>query len=193
VTIEITERKTLYSGYLTIESLKVRLGNGAEIIREVESHGEAVTVLPYDPRRRCALTASLFRAPVFAASGRETLEEPCAGMIDAGEDAATAVRREAHEELGVVLTDLEFIGRVYSSPGVSTERVNLYLAPYTLAERTGAGGGAPGEEENITVNERSLASLAADLEAARIDNALLLHLVMALRLRHPELFSPSAA
>lgn len=188
MTIEIIDRKTLYSGYLTIESLKVRLADGSEVIREVESHGEAVTVLPYDPKRRCALTASLFRAPVFAASGREMLEEPCAGMIDPGEDAATAVRREAHEELGVVLSELEFIGRIYSTPGVSTERVSLYLAPYSLSDRTGAGGGAPGEEENITVNERSLASLSADLDAARLDNALLLQLVMALRLRHPELF-----
>ena len=188
MTIEIIDRKTLYSGYLTIESVKVRLPDGAEIVREVESHGEAVTVLPYDPRRRCALTASLFRAPVFAVSGRETIEEPCAGMIDQGEDAATAVRREAHEELGVVLSELEFIGRIYSTPGVSTERVSLYLAPYSLSDRIGAGGGAPGEEENITVNERSLASLSEDLDAARLDNALLLQLVMALRLRHPELF-----
>jgi nudix-type nucleoside diphosphatase (YffH/AdpP family) len=129
MTIDIIDRKTLYSGYLTVESLTVRLPDGAEIVREVESHGEAVTVLPYDAKRRCALTASLFRAPVFAVTGRESIEEPCAGMIDAGEDAATAVRREAHEELGVVLTELEFIGRVYSTPGVSTERVSLYLAP----------------------------------------------------------------
>jgi hypothetical protein len=91
VTIELIERKTLYSGYLTIESVKVRLADGTEVIREVESHGEAVTILPYDPERRCALTATLFRAPVFAVSGRESLEEACAGMIDAGEDAATAV------------------------------------------------------------------------------------------------------
>jgi nudix-type nucleoside diphosphatase (YffH/AdpP family) len=188
VTIEIIARKTLYSGYLTVERMTVRLADGSEVVREVESHGEAVTVLPYDPKRRCALTASLFRAPVFAVSGRETLEEPCAGMIDPGEDAATAVRREAHEELGIVLRELEFIGRIYSTPGVSTERVSLYLAPYSPADRTGAGGGAPGEEENITVNERTLASLREDLEAARIDNALLLQLVMALRLRHPELF-----
>jgi nudix-type nucleoside diphosphatase (YffH/AdpP family) len=186
--IEIIKRETVYSGYLTIERLKVRLADGNEVVREVESHGEAVTILPYDPERCCALTASLFRAPVFAVSGRETLEEPCAGMIDDGEDADTAVRREAFEELGVVITKLECLGRIYSTPGVSTERVSLYLAPYSLADRTGSGGGAPGEQENITVNERSLASLAADLDAARIDNALLLQLTMALRLRHPELF-----
>lgn len=117
------------------------------------------------------------------------IEEVCAGMIDPGENAETAIRREAYEELGVILTDLEPIGRVYSTPGVSTERISLYLARYSLADRTGTGGGAAGEHENITVNERSLAALAADVNAARIDDAQLLQLTMALQLRHPELFS----
>jgi 8-oxo-dGTP pyrophosphatase MutT (NUDIX family) len=31
-------------------------------------------------------------------------------------------RREAYEELGVDLQSLEFVARVWSSPGVSTER-----------------------------------------------------------------------
>jgi 8-oxo-dGTP pyrophosphatase MutT (NUDIX family) len=116
------------------------------------------------------------------------LEEACAGMIDPGEDADTAARREAFEELGVVLTVLEPVGRVYSTPGVSSERISLYLAPYSLADRTGPGGGAAGENENITVHERALTALAADADAARMEDAQLLQLAMALRLRHPELF-----
>jgi nudix-type nucleoside diphosphatase (YffH/AdpP family) len=186
--IRITERKTLHSGYLTVERVTVQLPDGTEVVREVESHGEAVAVLPYDPVRRCALTVSLYRAPVYVVAGAEMLEEACAGMIDAGEHADTAVRREAYEELGVVLTDLEPIARLYSTSGVSTERISLYLARYSPADRTGKGGGIVGEQENITVNERSLASLAADAEAGRIENAQLFQLTLALRWRHPELF-----
>ena len=191
--VRIIERQTLHSGYLTVERIKVRLSDGSEVVREIESHGDAAAVLPYDRERRCALTVSLFRAPVFTVSGADMLEEACAGMIDPGEDADTAIRREAYEELGVVLRDLEPIGRVYSTAGVSTERVSLYLAPYRLADRTGAGGGLAAEHENITVNERSLDSLAADVDAARIDDAQLLQLTLALRLRHPELFQPGGA
>jgi len=186
--VDIIERKTLHSGYLTVEAIKVRLSDGTEVGREVESHGDAVAVLPYDPVRRCALTVSLFRAPVYTVSGAEALEEACAGMIDAGESADTALKREAYEELGVVLSELEPIARLYSTPGISTERISLFLARYAPGDRVGAGGGAAGEHENITVNERPLTELAADADAARIEDAQLFQLVLALRLRHPELF-----
>ena len=89
-------------------------------------------MLPYDVERRSALVVRLFRAPVLVAAGEEMSEEACAGMIE-NEDADTAARREAYEELGVDLPSLEFVARVWSSPGVSTERQSLFLAPYRSA------------------------------------------------------------
>ena len=56
-------------------------------------------------------------------------------MIE-NEDADTAARREAYEELGV---DLQ--------PGVSTERQSLFLAPYRSADRISDGEGVKGEHE----------------------------------------------
>jgi hypothetical protein len=88
------------------------------------------------------------------------------------------------------LKSLEFIARVWSSPGVSTERQSLFLAPYCPADRTGKGGGVQGEHEGITVVERSLDGLAFDANQGRIADAKLLTLVLALRLRRPELFAP---
>jgi hypothetical protein len=58
------------------------------VSREVERHGDAAAVLPYDAERRSALVVRLFRAPIFVASGAETSEEACAGMIE-NEDADT--------------------------------------------------------------------------------------------------------
>ncbi|MGD0503623.1 MAG: NUDIX domain-containing protein [Steroidobacteraceae bacterium] len=185
---QILERETVYSGYLTVERLKVKLADGAEVWLEVEKHGEAVVVLPFDAERRCALLARLFRVAVFDTTGQQVLEEACAGMIG-DEDAETAVRREAYEELGVKLTALEFIGRVWSSPGVSTERHSLFLAPYSATDRVGAGGGAPGEHEGIAVVERPLADLAAEVDQGRIADAKLVALMLTLRHRRPELFT----
>jgi VIT1/CCC1 family predicted Fe2+/Mn2+ transporter len=91
----------------------------------------------------------------------------------------------------VELAALEFIGRVWSSPGVSTERQSLFLAPYRLSDRTGQGGGARGEHEGITVVERPLAALAAAADRAEIADAKLFSLVQTLRLRRPELFAPA--
>jgi len=185
---EVLERAIVYSGYLTVERLRVRLADGAHVWREVERHGDAAAVLPYDAERRRALIVRLFRAPVFDASAAEVLEEACAGMIE-NEDAETAARREAYEELGVALDSLELVARVWSSAGVSTERQSLYLAPYRASDRTGPGGGVSGEHEGITVLERPLAMLAADADRGHIADAKLLTLVFALRLRHPHLFA----
>jgi nudix-type nucleoside diphosphatase (YffH/AdpP family) len=185
---EILERMIVCTGYLTVERLRVRLSDGAHVLREVERHGDAAAVLPYDAELRCALVVRLFRAPVFEASGEELLEEACAGMIE-NEDAETAARREAYEELGVALDSLDLIARVWSSPGVSTERQSLFLARYRSADRTGRGGGVADEHEGISVLERPLAMLAAAADQGRIADAKLMTLVLALRLRLPQLFA----
>jgi nudix-type nucleoside diphosphatase (YffH/AdpP family) len=185
---EILERRIAYAGYMTVTRLRVRLADGAEVWREVERHGDAVVVLAYDEARRRALLVRLFRAPVLEAAGEDASIEACAGMIG-DEGAETAVRREALEEMGVVLGPLDYIARVWPSPGVSTERQSLFLAAYTAADRTEAGGGAPGEHEGITVIERPLTALAADAEHGRITDGKLLTLIFALRLRRPELFT----
>jgi nudix-type nucleoside diphosphatase (YffH/AdpP family) len=193
---EILHRDTTHIGYVTVERLRLRLADGGEVMREVESHGDAVAVLPYDPGRRTALIVRLFRAPAFDRFGEEALEEACAGMIepenDGGDrevaDEAGTVRREALEELGLRLRELEFVARVWSSPGVSAERVALYLAPYQPQDRVGPGGGLAEEHEAITVIERPLAQLARDADAGRIVDLKLFSLVLALRARRPDLF-----
>jgi nudix-type nucleoside diphosphatase (YffH/AdpP family) len=184
----LLERKKVYSGYLSIERLKLQLADGATVWREVERHGDAVVVLPYDAQRRCALVVRLFRAPVFDVCGEVSLEEACAGMVE-HEDVEAAVRREAKEELGVTLSALELVARIWSSPGVSTERQSLFLAPYDVADRKGPGRGVAGEHEGITIVERPLADLAVAVDRRWIADAKLVTLVLALRLRRPELFA----
>ena len=185
---KLLERETVYSGYLSIERLKLRLADGATVWREVERHGDAAAVLPYDVQRRCALIVRLFRAPVFDVCGALILEEACAGMVER-EDVEAAARREAKEELGVNLSSLELVTQVWSSPGVSTERQSLFLAPYNTADRKSPGGGAAGEHEGITIIERPLADLAAAVDQRWIADAKLVILVLALQLRRPELFA----
>lgn len=185
---QILERRTVHRGYLTVESLRLRLADGSEAVREVVSHGNATAVLPYDAGRRTALTVRLLRPPVLDAAGLPELEEACAGVIEAGQDAEDTARREAREELGVELDRLEPVGVVWSSPGVSTERVHLFLAPYGPADRTGPGGGAQGEHEGITVCETALSEFARAGDEGQLADAKLLMLVQALRLRRPDLF-----
>ncbi len=183
----ILRTTNISNGYVKLARLRVRLASGAEADREVETHGDSAAVLPYDPDRRCALVVRLFRAPVFMSCGVVEIEEACAGMIDDGDPASTA-RREAEEELGLRLHDLEVVARVWPSPGVSTETSTLYLAPYSPIDRVGAGGGLASEHEEITVVERPLADLAREADAGEIVDGKLFTLVLSLRARRPELF-----
>jgi nudix-type nucleoside diphosphatase (YffH/AdpP family) len=144
-------------------------------------------VLPYDAERRAALLVCQFRAPVLAAAGEVMLLEAIAGLTD-GEAPDKAARREAIEETGVRLKALEAVGTVWTMPGLSTERMHLYLAPYTRIDRVGEGGGADGENENITVLELPLHELAAMADSGALADMKTLALVQTLRLKRPGLF-----
>lgn len=189
----ISQTKTLYAGWLNVIGLRVRLADGNEVTREIEDHGRAVAVLPYDPHRRTAVLVKLLRAPVLLSSGEPELLEVPAGMLDDEEDPADAARRETHEEAGLRLSALEYVGRVWSSPGISTEQMDLYLAAYAESDRVDSGGGVAGEHENITVVEMPLNELWSMIERRELTDLKTQALVLHLHARHPQLFRPGAA
>jgi hypothetical protein len=86
------------------------------------------------------------------------------------------------------LSALEPVGAPWSTPGVSTERIHLFLAPYAHADRVGEGGGLPEEHEDIAVVEITLGDLAAMADRGEIADLKTLALVQTLRLRRSELF-----
>jgi nudix-type nucleoside diphosphatase (YffH/AdpP family) len=185
---EILSEEPLSQGYIKLVRVRVRLPDGAEVDREIESHGDAACVLPYDPERKVALVVSSPRLPILKATGQDhrLLEAP-AGMLEGMQPEAT-VRKEAMEEAGLMLRDVEKVAWTWSSPGVSTERVTLFLAAYSPADRRGEGGGAEGEHENIVVQEVPLADLWAFAQGTDAVDLKTFALLQALRLRRPELF-----
>jgi nudix-type nucleoside diphosphatase (YffH/AdpP family) len=180
------EKRTLHAGWCNLLRLRIRVDNG-EVFREVEDHGRAVAVLPYDPVRRTALLIKLLRAPVLLTAGIAELLEVPAGLADESDPAETA-RRELWEETGLRLRSVEALGCVWTMPGISTERMDLFLARYSKADRVGAGGGLASEDENITVEEISLDELWARAQAGQIADMKTLTLILLLHARHPELF-----
>jgi nudix-type nucleoside diphosphatase (YffH/AdpP family) len=109
-------------------------------------------------------------------------------MLDDGTDAPTTARREAMEEAGLRLGELELVAYAWPSPGMLTERLSLFLAPYRAADRVGAGGGVAEEHEEIEVVEMPLGELAALVDRGEIYDMKTLILVQTLRLRRPDLF-----
>jgi nudix-type nucleoside diphosphatase (YffH/AdpP family) len=188
----ITKVETLHDGWGKLLRLTIRLPDGQSIEREVEDHGAAVAVLPYDPERQVAILAGQFRPPAFHVAGVDTLLEAPAGMLDEDDPAACA-RREALEEVGLRLGEVEPAGTVWSSPGVSTERIHLFLARYSARDRIASGGGLADEHEHIDVHEIPIGELYRMAEQGGITDLKTLALVQILRLRHPEWTSPAGA
>jgi nudix-type nucleoside diphosphatase (YffH/AdpP family) len=185
--VELRKVETIHRGYTTLMKATLEGGDGVSFVREIEHHGHACAVLPYDPERRCALLVSLPRAPVIWAGGRPEITEAVAGLLE-GDTAEACARKEAMEEAGLRLTTLERVGGAYASPGLSTERIDLFLAPYAAADRVGEGGGLAEEHEHITVLEVPLRELWDWVESRRIEDLKTLTLILALRVRHPDIF-----
>jgi nudix-type nucleoside diphosphatase (YffH/AdpP family) len=183
---KLLKLETLHKGWSTFSRATLQTG-GEPFTREIEDHGRAVSVLPYNPEMRTAILVRLLRAPALVAAGEESLLEAPAGLTD-GEEPADAARREVMEEAGIRLGALEHVATVWTMPGISTERMDFYLARFALADRIGKGGGLASENEDIIVEEHSLAELWSCVERGEMADLKTLTLLMALKHRHPELF-----
>ncbi len=79
--------------------------------------------------------------------------ETAAGLLDE-DDPETAIRREAEEETGHVVGDVEHVFDVYMSPGSVTERLHFFAAPYRRGDVVdGSRAGLADEGEDIEVLE----------------------------------------
>jgi ADP-ribose pyrophosphatase len=112
----------LYKGrYLDLERMKVRLATGRTTSREVVRVKDTVAVLPVDDDGR----AHLVRQHRHAID--TTLVEVPAGLIDPGESAREAAKRECAEEIGYRPVELIELLRYAHAEGYSTGFMTLYL------------------------------------------------------------------
>lgn len=187
MTPEIVDLKTIHDGWGRFLLTTIRLNNGQLITREIEDHGNAVGVLPYDPVRRTAILIKQFRAPMFYATRMpQTLEVVAGGIV--GDDPTACVKREALEEAGLKLYDVEHVCKAMNMPGVSTMCIDLYLATYGRENLISSGGGLPDENENISVMEIELADLVGLFGQNGLVDLSTAFLVQTLRLQRPDLF-----
>lgn len=132
-----------------------RRRDGQQVVQQRETYdrGNGATILMYDHDRRTVLLTRQFRFPAYVNEHIDgMLIETAAGLLD--DDAPdVAIRREASEELGVTVGDLQHVFDLYMSPGSVTERVHFFAAPYVRNDQTGPGGGLQEEGEDIEVLE----------------------------------------
>lgn len=143
-----------YTKYFAIEEHRLRHrrfdGRMSGVVeRAVFASGDAVTVLPFDPRLRAVLLIEQFRVGPFARRDPHPWSlETVAGRCDAGEGPEATARREALEEAGLALGRIERIAGYYTSPGVMSEHITAFVGE---ADLEGVGGvhGLAEEDEDI--------------------------------------------
>jgi ADP-ribose pyrophosphatase len=173
--IVINARRTAYNGFFRIDQFRLRHrlfagGWSPELSREVFLRHNAAGILLYDPLRDELVLIEQFRLAAHLAGFAAWQLEIVAGIIDRDETAAAVARREAAEEAGLsVIGDIVPIHRFLTSPGGSTETVDLFCG--RVDART-AGGihGLADESEDIRVVVKSAEAALALLASGGIEN-----------------------
>lgn len=172
----IVATKRAFTGWNTLDIVTVETdgagGAPRRHEREIIDHGSAAVVLVIDRERGVAILVRQWRTGLLVEPGRDPfLLEACAGIVEPGETPEEAARREAEEEVGVRVRALRSLGSVVPSVGTLTERMHLYVAEVSTADRTGAGGGVAHEGEEIEVVEMPLDTLFAMAGRGEIEDA----------------------
>lgn len=120
---EVIDRKTIYEGPLfTLMTYHVRGRSGKTGQRDVIVHGGAAVILPVLDDGRIVMIRNQ-RVGV-----NKTLWELPAGTLGPGELPADAAARELIEETGYQAAAIKPLLAFYPTPGICTERMNVFLA-----------------------------------------------------------------
>lgn len=173
--VKVLDRRPVWQGFFRMDLLRLRHrlfagGWSEEMERELFVRDPAVVMLPYDPVRDQVVCVEQFRIGALDMPYSPWLLELVAGIIEAGESPEQVARREAHEEAGLDVGELEFICRYQVSPGGNTEEIILFCG---RVDATRAGGlhGLDSEHEDIRVHVLDFADVQAALRAGQVRNA----------------------
>ena len=155
--VHIKNKEVVFNERAILQKVRFTIDNGkASLEQEIEvyDYGDAVAVLLYNMEKKTVLLTKQFRLPTFF-NGNPSGEllEVCAGIVENGESPDTTIRREILEETGYKIDVVEKLFEAYSSAGVLTELLHLYLAPYSDDQKAENGGGLKEEGEDIQLIE----------------------------------------
>ncbi|KAF6661370.1 GDP-mannose pyrophosphatase NudK [Pantoea anthophila] len=134
--------------------------------REVYDRGNGATILLYNREKNSVVLTRQFRIATYV-NGNDSgmLIEACAGLLD-DDTPEDCIRKEAIEETGYAVGEVEKLYSCYMSPGGVTELIHFFAAEYHDALRDNAGGGV--DDESIDVLELRFPDALAMVADGRI-------------------------
>jgi 8-oxo-dGDP phosphatase len=148
---------------ISVRTDKVQMPDGQQVSRTVIGHIGAVAVLALDEQGG-VLMIRQYRHPV----GRQLWEIP-AGLRDVtGEALVDTARRELLEETGHTAREWHVLVDSYASPGISTERIRIFLARGVTPAASDYE--RKGEEKFLQIARVPLAEAVAAALAGKLHN-----------------------
>ncbi|WP_039659576.1 MULTISPECIES: GDP-mannose pyrophosphatase NudK [Pantoea] len=168
--INIIKNKLLCENWFVLRNytydITDRRGEVIRHKREVYDRGNGATILLYNREKNSVVLTRQFRIATYV-NGNDggMLIEACAGLLD-DDSPEDCIRKEAIEETGYAVGEVEKIFTCYMSPGGVTELVHFFAAEYNESLRDNPGGGV--EDESIDVLELSFPDALAMVADGRI-------------------------
>jgi 8-oxo-dGDP phosphatase len=167
----VTSSEKLTEGsVISVRRDVVRMPDGDEVGREVIDHPGAVGVVALDEAGQVLLIRQ-YRHPV----GRQLWEIP-AGLRDvAGEPPLATAQRELLEEAGYLAADWRVLADFFTSPGISSERLRVYLARGLTHVPDAERDYVPDHEEaHLTIEWAPLDAVVSGILAGNLHNGVMM-------------------
>jgi len=189
--VEIISQESAYSGFFKLNryGLKHRLFAGpmsSLLHRECFERGHAVAVLAFDPIKNSVVLLEQFRIGAWVHEQKAWMYEVIAGIIEDQQTAKEVAHREAQEEAGCKLMDMEYICNYYSSPGGSSETLQLYCGAVNSEGIEGLYG-LESEGKDIRAIVLDYAQAVEWLKEGKLNNASTIICMQWLMLNHERL------
>ncbi|MDP2573814.1 ADP-ribose diphosphatase [Vibrio penaeicida] len=190
--VKIISRKSLYRGFFSMVKYtfqhKLFAGGWSNPVeREMFERGHAAAMLPYDPIEDKVVLIEQIRVGALEHNSPWQLEI-VAGVIDTDESSEEVVRREAVEEAGVEIGEIETITSYYPSSGGCSEKLDVFIGQVAASSAKGIHG-LDYEDEDIKVHVMSRQEAYQLVRDGIIENGASIIALQWLELHHEELKS----
>lgn len=168
--------KTLSKAWATLSEInydyQFKNGSWKRVSRESYDRGHGTGILLYNPEKGTVILTRQFRMPIYQTNKDEGMSiEVCAGAIDDNDSPEATIIREVEEEVGYRIQEVTKVMEAYTSPGALTEKMYLFVAPYSAHMKVNGGGGVASEHEEIEVMELPFSKALKMMESTEIQDA----------------------
>jgi ADP-ribose pyrophosphatase len=188
---DILDAETVYSGFLTLNRYRLRheLYQGGEsdiLVRERIEGLRAAAVLLYDPRLDQVVLVEQFRIGAVGKEPCPWVLETVGGFVPERESDESVARREAVEEANCEIGRIERVGEFMVSPGISVDRIVLFVGEVDSSRAAGVHG-LDHEGEDIRVVVLKADDAIAELYTGRANSTSILIALQWLAMNRPAL------